>query len=134
MLYNIWDPGTAKIVAGAGAKALATGSHPVASAFGFPDGEKMPLELALENFRRIVAATDLPVTMDLESGYGIDTATVAASVSKAIAAGAVGFNFEDQIVGTANPVSYTHLDVYKRQDQQPRRQASDLEEDCEKRR
>lgn len=102
VLYNIWDPGTAKIVAGAGAKALATGSHPVASAFGFADGEKMPLDLALENFRRIVAATDLPVTMDLESGYGIDTATVAASVSKAIAAGAVGFNFEDQIVGTAN--------------------------------
>jgi len=101
VLYNIWDPGTAKIVAGAGAKALATGSHPVASAFGFADGEKIPLDLALANFRRIVAATDLPVTMDLEGGYGVDAGTVAASVSKAIEAGAVGFNFEDQIVGTA---------------------------------
>jgi 2-methylisocitrate lyase-like PEP mutase family enzyme len=102
VLYNIWDPGTAKIVAGAGAKALATGSHPVATAFGFPDGEKIPLDLALENFRRIVAATDLPVTMDLEGGYGVDTATVAATVSAAISAGAIGFNFEDQVVGTSN--------------------------------
>jgi 2-methylisocitrate lyase-like PEP mutase family enzyme len=102
VLYNIWDPGTAQIVAGAGAKALATGSHPVASAFGFPDGEKIPLELALDNFRRIVAVTDLPVTMDLEGGYGVDVGTVAATVSKAIEAGAIGFNFEDQIVGTSN--------------------------------
>jgi 2-methylisocitrate lyase-like PEP mutase family enzyme len=102
VLYNIWDPGTAKIVAGAGAKALATGSHPVASAFGFADGEKIPLELALDNFRRIVAATDLPVTMDLEGGYGVDAGIVAATMTAAISAGAIGFNFEDQIVGTAN--------------------------------
>lgn len=102
VLYNIWDPGTARIVAGAGAKALATGSAPVAMAFGYADGEKMPLDLALDNIRRIVAATDLPVTMDLEGGYGVDTGTVAASVSRAIEAGAIGFNFEDQIVGTAN--------------------------------
>jgi 2-methylisocitrate lyase-like PEP mutase family enzyme len=99
VLYNIWDPGTAAIVAGAGAKALATGSKPVAMAFGYEDGEKMPLALALENFRRIVAVTDLPVSMDLEGGYGVDETTVAATVSQAIAAGAVGFNFEDQIVG-----------------------------------
>jgi 2-methylisocitrate lyase-like PEP mutase family enzyme len=102
VLYNIWDPGTARIVAGAGARALATGSAPVAMAFGYADGEKMPLDLALDNIRRIVAATDLPVTMDLEGGYGVDTGAVASSVSRAIEAGAIGFNFEDQIVGTAN--------------------------------
>lgn len=101
VLFNIWDPGTAKIVADAGARAIATGSKPVASAFGFEDGEKMPLDLALENFRRIVAATDLPVTMDLEGGYGTDPQTVAHSVTRAVQAGAVGFNFEDQVVGTA---------------------------------
>ena len=99
VLFNIWDPGTAKIVAGAGAKALATGSWPVAAAFGFADGEKIPLDLALDNFRRIAAATELPVTMDLEGGYGAAPETVAETVTRAIEAGAVGFNFEDQIVG-----------------------------------
>jgi len=99
ILFNIWDPGSAKTVAKQGAKALATGSAPVAMAFGFADGEKMPLDLACENFARIVAATDLPVTMDLEGGYGVDAATIAASVTAGLNAGAVGFNFEDQIVG-----------------------------------
>lgn len=99
VLFNIWDPGTAKIVAGAGAKALATGSKPVATAFGYEDGEKIPLDLALDNFRRIVAATDLPVTMDLEGGYGVSPEAVAETVRRAIEAGAVGFNFEDQVVG-----------------------------------
>ncbi len=99
ILFNIWDAGSAKTVAGQGAKALATGSAPVAMAFGFADGEKMPLDLACENFARIVSVTDLPVTMDLEGGYGVDAATVAASVTAGLMAGAVGFNFEDQIVG-----------------------------------
>lgn len=99
ILFNIWDPGSAKAVAKQGAKALATGSAPVAMAFGFADGEKMPLDLACENIARIVASTDLPVTMDLEGGYGVDTDTVAASITKGLAVGAIGFNFEDQIVG-----------------------------------
>jgi 2-methylisocitrate lyase-like PEP mutase family enzyme len=99
VLYNCWDPGSAKIVALAGAKAIATGSWPVAAAFGFADGEKIPLALALDNISRIAAAVDLPVTMDLEGGYGVSPETVAATVAQAIAAGAVGFNFEDQIVG-----------------------------------
>lgn len=99
VLFNIWDPGSAKIVAQAGAKAIATGSSPVASAFGFTDGENIPIDLALDNIRRIAAAVDLPVTMDLEGGYGIRPETVAKSVSRAIEAGAVGVNFEDQVVG-----------------------------------
>lgn len=99
VLYNAWDPGSAAIIAKAGAKAIATGSWPVAAAFGFADGEKIPLELALDNIRRIVAAVDLPVTMDLEGGYGVEPATVAATVARALEAGAIGFNFEDQVVG-----------------------------------
>ncbi|MBA8910031.1 isocitrate lyase/PEP mutase family protein [Aminobacter ciceronei] len=99
VLYNIWDPGSAAIVAKAGAKAIATGSWPVAAAFGFADGEKIPLDLALYNIRRIVAATDLPVTMDLEGGYGVEPEAVAATVTRALAEGVIGFNFEDQIVG-----------------------------------
>src|SRR5258708_35535472 len=70
VLFNIWDAGGAKAVARAGAKAIATGSWSVANANGFADGERVPLALAIENLRRIVGATDLPVTIDLESGYG----------------------------------------------------------------
>jgi 2-methylisocitrate lyase-like PEP mutase family enzyme len=99
VLYNIWDPGSAQAVARAGAKAIATGSAPVAMAFGYADGENIPLELALENIRRIVASVDLPVTMDLEGGYGVEPIVVAGSVTRAIEAGAIGFNFEDQVVG-----------------------------------
>ncbi|RUX31364.1 isocitrate lyase/phosphoenolpyruvate mutase family protein [Mesorhizobium sp. M7A.F.Ca.US.011.01.1.1] len=99
VLYNVWDPGSAKIVEKAGAKAIATGSWPVAAAFGYADGEKIPLELALDNIKRIVTAVDLPVTMDLEGGYGIAPEAVAHTVTLALQAGAIGFNFEDQIVG-----------------------------------
>jgi methylisocitrate lyase len=95
VLFNIWDAGSAKAVAAAGAKAIATGSWSVANANGFADGERMSLALAIENLRRIVGATDLPVTVDLESGYG-DTAELAGeTVSQAIDGGAVGCNLED---------------------------------------
>lgn len=97
ILFNIWDVGSAKAVAAAGAPALATGSWSVAAANGFPDGEKMPLEFALANLRRITAATDLPVTIDLESGYGANAAAVGECVAAAIAAGAIGCNLEDSL-------------------------------------
>ena len=64
ILYNIWDVGSAVAVVAAGAKALATGSHPVADANGFPDGQKVPLDLALANARRIVEAVEVPLTVD----------------------------------------------------------------------
>src|SRR5215469_16647613 len=70
VLFNVWDAGSAKAVAEAGAKALATGSWSVAAANGYPDGEKIPLDLALANLGRIVSATTLPVSVDIESGYG----------------------------------------------------------------
>ncbi len=99
ILYNIWDAGSAKAVADAGAKALATGSAPVAMANGFSDGQAMPLELALANVARIVEAVDLPVSMDFEGGYAVDPDAVTANFARAVEAGAVGFNFEDQVVG-----------------------------------
>ncbi len=99
VLFNIWDAGSARTVAKAGAKALATGSWPVAAAFGYGDGEKIPLDLALDNIRRIVAGTDLPVTMDLEGGYGVSPREVEVTVARAAEAGAIGINFEDQILG-----------------------------------
>ena len=68
VLYNIWDAGSARFVAEAGAKAIATGSFGVAEANGFTDGETLPLEIVLENLRQILAVTDLPVTIDMEAG------------------------------------------------------------------
>ncbi len=102
VLFNIWDAGSAKAVAASGAKALATGSAPVAMAQGYDDGENIPLTHALQNVERIIATTDLPVSMDLEGGYGADPKTVGETVSQAMSKGIVGFNFEDQVVGTAD--------------------------------
>jgi len=95
LLFNVWDAGSTKAVEKAGALAIATGSWSVAAANGFDDGEKVPLDLAMKNLSRIVAATDLPVSVDIESGYGDAPEAVAQTVQKAIAAGAIGCNLED---------------------------------------
>jgi 2-methylisocitrate lyase-like PEP mutase family enzyme len=99
ILFNAWDPGSARTIADSGASAIATGSWSVAAAFGFEDGEALPLSLAIDNLARIAAAVDLPVTVDLEGGYGDTPEAVAAAAAQAIAAGAVGCNFEDRKVG-----------------------------------
>lgn len=99
MLFNIWDAGSARAVAGAGAKAIATGSYGVAEAQGFRDGEDFGIDDALRNLERIVAVTDLPVTLDFESGYGATPVDVAASVRRARDAGAAGINMEDRMPG-----------------------------------
>jgi len=99
ILFNIWDAGSAKAVQEAGAKAIATGSWSVAAANGYGDGQQMPLDLALENLKRIFAAVDLPVTIDLEGGYATELADLRANIARVIDAGAVGINFEDQVVG-----------------------------------
>jgi len=99
ILYNAWDAGSAKAVAAAGAAAIATGSASVAAAHGFDDAEGLPLELALANARRVVAAVALPVTVDFEGGYAAEPDAAAANVARLAATGAVGCNFEDQVVG-----------------------------------
>jgi 2-methylisocitrate lyase-like PEP mutase family enzyme len=99
VLYNIWDVGSALAVAAAGAKALATGSHPVGDAAGFGDGQKVPLDFVFANARRIVAATDLPLSVDFEGAYSTDPEQGAANVKALAETGAVGCNFEDQVIG-----------------------------------
>jgi 2-methylisocitrate lyase-like PEP mutase family enzyme len=99
ILYNAWDAGSAKIVAEAGAKAIATGSASVAAAHGFADAEGLPLELALANAARVVGAVELPVTIDFEGAYAVAPEEAAANVARLAATGAIGCNFEDQIVG-----------------------------------
>ena len=94
VLANVWDVVSARTVAATpGVKALATASHSIAATFGYDDGENIPLGLHLDMVARIVAAVDLPVTMDFEAGYG-DPGTTA---RRAIEVGVVGGNLEDQM-------------------------------------
>ena len=102
VLYNVWDAGSAKVIANSGTKAIATSSWAVAKAHGFDDGEQIPIELVMENLRRIVGAVDLPVSVDLESGYGDELDNVARSIFLAIEAGAIGCNLEDRIASTGS--------------------------------
>ena len=99
LLYNIWDVGSAKAVAKGGAQALATGSHSLAEANGFPDGEQIPFNLFLDCIRRIVQGVDVPVSADFEGGFAADAARVADHARYLAETGAVGCNFEDQEVG-----------------------------------
>jgi 2-methylisocitrate lyase-like PEP mutase family enzyme len=99
VLYNIWDAGSALAVMKAGAKALATGSHPVADANGWPDGEQVPIDFAIANATRIADAVDLPVTVDFEGAYSDDPEEGGRNVARLKETGAVGCNFEDQRIG-----------------------------------
>ncbi|RSN30579.1 isocitrate lyase/phosphoenolpyruvate mutase family protein [Amycolatopsis sp. WAC 01416] len=95
LVVNVWDAITAKVVAETpGTQALATPSHGIAAARGYPDGEVIPRDEMIAEVALIVrSAGDLPVTADLEAGYGDPGGTVA----RAIEAGAVGCNLEDQM-------------------------------------
>lgn len=93
-VVNVWDVITARVVAAvAGTTALATASHSIAAAYGYPDGEKIPVDLMIEAVGRIAGAVHQPVTADLEAGYG----DAAETVRKAIGVGVVGANLEDQL-------------------------------------
>lgn len=99
ILFNVWDAGSATAVERAGAKAVATGSWSVAAAHGFHDAEALPFDLALANATRVVAATTLPVSIDFEGGYAVDPGQTAANMAVLAATGAIGCNFEDQVIG-----------------------------------
>jgi 2-methylisocitrate lyase-like PEP mutase family enzyme len=99
LLYNVWDAGSAKAVAAAGAPALATGSHSMAGCQGFPDGEQIPFNLFLDCVRRIVQGVEVPVSVDFEGGFAVDPARLADHAQYLAETGAVGCNFEDQEIG-----------------------------------
>jgi 2-methylisocitrate lyase-like PEP mutase family enzyme len=92
VLANVWDVVSARVVAATdGVRALATASHSIAATFGYEDGENIPLELHLDMVARIIAAVDVPVTMDFEAGYG----NAGETARRAIEVGVVGGNLED---------------------------------------
>jgi len=109
VLYNIWDVGSALAVVKAGAKALATGSHPVGDASGFGDAQQVPLDFVFGNARRIVTAVDpLPLTVDFEGAYSIDPDEAGRNVASLKETGSVGCNFEDQVIGGAKDNGGVH--------------------------
>ncbi len=100
VLVNVWDAASAKLVERAGAHALATSSSAISWSLGFPDGNQLPPALAMEALARIVAATNLPVTADVEAGYAgqggaFDDALLERTIKAVLSAGAVGVNIED---------------------------------------
>jgi 2-methylisocitrate lyase-like PEP mutase family enzyme len=98
-VVNVWDVISAKVVAGTtGTRALATASHGVAATLGYPDGERIPVDEMLQMCGRIAAAVDLPVSADLEGGYGDAPDTI----RRAIGLGIVGANIEDQLKPVAD--------------------------------
>jgi 2-methylisocitrate lyase-like PEP mutase family enzyme len=100
VLFNVWDAGSAEAVAKSGAKAIATGSASVSMANGFGDGQEVPIDFALANAARVAKAVDVPVTIDFEGGYATGGAELAANGQRLAETGAIGCNFEDQVVGT----------------------------------
>ena len=95
LLPNAWDAMSARIFEAAGFGAIATTSGGVAWALGFPDGEHAPWSEVVAATERIVRAVRVPVTADIESGYGETPEQVATSVTEIIRTGVVGINLED---------------------------------------
>ena len=101
-VVNVWDVVSATVVADVpGTTALATASHSIAAAYGYPDGEHIPVDLMIEAVGRIADAVSIPVSADLEGGYGDPAGTV----RKAIGVGIVGANIEDQMRPLAEAVA-----------------------------
>jgi 2-methylisocitrate lyase-like PEP mutase family enzyme len=95
LLPDAWDAATARIFEAAGASALATTSAGIAFARGYPDGQRIPREEMLDEIRLIARSVTIPVTADVEAGYGPSPEDVALTVRGVLEAGAVGLNLED---------------------------------------
>jgi 2-methylisocitrate lyase-like PEP mutase family enzyme len=97
VLANVWDAVSARIVEGAGFPAIATSSAAVANSLGYPDGERISRAEMLDVVRRIASKVSVPVSADLEAGYGETHDDMAETAAGLIDAGAVGLNLEDGV-------------------------------------
>jgi len=104
VLPNAWDPGTAIVLADAGFPFVATTSAGIAFAQGLPDGQRLSRSRMLDLAGQIAGAVDVPVSADLEAGYGARPDDVAATVTGAVAAGVVGCNIEDSTGDRDHPL------------------------------
>ena len=97
VLLNSWDVGSSKLVEASGYKVIATTSMGIAASLGYPDSQIIQLSEMIEAIEGIVRAVQVPVTVDIEAGYGDDLDEIVDSVTKIIATGIVGINIEDSI-------------------------------------
>lgn len=97
VLLNSWDIGSSRLIEASGYKAIATTSMGIAASLGYPDSQVIQLSEMLECITGITKAVQIPVTVDIEAGYGNDINEIIESVKKIIAAGIVGINIEDSI-------------------------------------
>ncbi len=113
LLPNVWDVASARIVEESGFPAIATSSAGVAFSLGYPDGQKIPKEEMFAAVARIAAAVNVPVTADVESGYGPRPEDAAQTARAVIAAGAVGMNLEDSPGDPGHPLADLSLQLEK---------------------
>jgi len=113
VLPNAWDVASARVLEDLGYPAIATTSAGIAFALGYPDGQRISRDEMLEMVARIARAVRVPVTADMESGYGTTPADMAETAKAIVAAGAVGLNFEDVTGDTESSQVETSLQVEK---------------------
>jgi 2-methylisocitrate lyase-like PEP mutase family enzyme len=112
VLLNSWDPGSSKLIEACGYKAIATTSMGIAASLGYPDCQVIQLHEMIEAITGIVNAVHVPVTVDIEAGYGNNLNEIIDSVRKIIATGIVGINIEDSI--DLNPVLIDEMEFCER--------------------
>src|SRR5512133_2844595 len=112
LLLNSWDIGSSKLIEACGYKAIATTSMGIAAASGYPDCQIIQLTEMIQAITGIVNAVQVPVTVDIEAGYGKNLNEIIESVNKIIATGIVGINIEDSI--DLNPVLIDEIEFCER--------------------
>jgi 2-methylisocitrate lyase-like PEP mutase family enzyme len=112
ILLNSWDTGSSKLIEACGYKAIATTSMGIAASFGYPDCQVLKLPEMIEAITGIVNAVHVPVTVDIEAGYGKNSNEIIDSVEKIIATGIVGINIEDSI--DLNPILIDEMEFCER--------------------
>src|SRR6266576_663658 len=111
LLPNVWDVASARIIEEAGFQAIATTSAGIAFAQGFPDGQKIPADQMITTVAHIASAVRVPVTADVEAGYGQRPEDAARTAYNVIDAGAVGMNFEDATGDSDSPLTELTLQL-----------------------
>lgn len=100
LLPNAWDAASARVFQRTGYKAIGTTSAGIAMSLGYADGENLPFETLLVALKTIVDSVDIPVSADIEAGYGTSPEEISENVRKVVSTGVVGINIED---GTGSP-------------------------------
>ena len=113
VLPNAWDVPSARIFEQAGFPAIGTSSAAIAISLGYPDGQKITRDEMLQVVERIAKSVSVPVTADMEAGYGESATAVADTAKRVIAAGAIGLNIEDSTKRPDHPLFDVEAQVRK---------------------